>query len=361
MIKFLDLEKINKRFQKDLELRAFHTINSGWYILGNQVQEFEKAFASYNQAKYCIGVGNGLEALVLIFKGYIELGFLKKGDEVLVPAHTYIASVLAILQADLVPVFVEPNTTDFTIDIRDLESKVTSKTKAILLVHIYGQLCNMETIEAIGYQHNLLIIEDCAQSHGINATTTYTKAFSFYPAKNLGALGDAGAVVTNDNELAKVINMLRNYGSIDKYFNELVGCNSRLDELQAGFLTEKLKYLDADNQRRQEIASLYIQNIKNPAITLPFWDKNPQSHVFHLFVIRTKNRNQLQEYLLTHNIQTAIHYPVAPHKQNALKEFNHLSLPITEAIHTTCLSLPISPVLENDEVFYIIDKLNQYS
>ncbi|MFD2938718.1 DegT/DnrJ/EryC1/StrS family aminotransferase [Flavobacterium notoginsengisoli] len=366
MIPFLDLKKINEPYETAFQEKLKTVLNNGWYILGKEVETFEESFAQYCKSKYCIGVGNGFDALVLIFKGYIQLGKLKKGDEVIVPANTYIASILAILQADLVPVLVEPRLETYNINPDLIEEKITPKTKAILAVHLYGQLAEMEKINEIAINNNLIVVEDCAQSHGaINdlQSTIYNLksacAYSFYPGKNLGCLGDGGAITTNDSELAKVLFSLRNYGSEKKYHNEYIGVNSRLDELQAGFLNLKLPNLDTDNEKRQKIAKRYLSEIKNDKIELPFWDFS-NNHVFHLFVIRTKNREKLQEYLMQYNIQTLIHYPIPPHKQKAFPDWNHLSFPITEKIHNEVLSLPMSPVLTESEVDFIIEILNQY-
>ncbi|RYJ38487.1 DegT/DnrJ/EryC1/StrS aminotransferase [Flavobacterium anhuiense] len=366
MISFLDLKKVNEPYETAFQEKLKSVLENGWYILEKEVETFEKAFAEYCQSKYCIGVGNGFDALVLIFKGYIELGKLKKGDEVIVPANTYIASILAILQADLVPVLIEPRLETYNINPDLIPEKITSKTKAILAVHLYGQLAEMEKIIEIANKNNLLIIEDAAQSHGaeknIKSKISNLKsavAYSFYPGKNLGCLGDGGAITTNDEALAKVLFSLRNYGSEKKYHNEFVGVNSRLDELQAGFLNLKLPNLDSDNQKRRAIAKRYLSEIKNDKIVLPFWDFS-KNHVFHLFVIRTENRAHLQEYLAQNNIQTVIHYPIPPHQQKAFSQWNNLSFPITEKIHKEVLSLPISPVLTESEVDYIIEILNQY-
>lgn len=363
MISFLDLKKINEPYERAFQEKLKLVLDNGWYILGKELEIFEKTFAAYSQSKYCIGVGNGFDALVLIFKGYIELGKLKKGDEVIVPANTYIASILAILQADLVPVLVEPKIETYNINPDLIQEKITSRTKAILTVHLYGQLAEMESINEIAHQNNLLIIEDCAQSHGaknnLKPVIFSTQAHSFYPGKNLGCLGDGGAITTNDPELAKVVFALRNYGSEQKYHNDYIGINSRLDELQASFLNLKLSNLDVENDKRRAIAKRYLSEIKNHKIVLPFWDFS-NNHVFHLFVIRTQNRDALQAYLTQNNIQTVIHYPIPPHKQKALLEWNNLSLPITEKIHNEVLSLPISPVLTNQEVSFIIEILNQY-
>lgn len=359
MIKFLDLHKVNQRFEEQFQTQLKLFFEKGWYILGEEVAKFEQSFATLNNAKYAIGVGDGLDALVLLFRGYIEIGVLKKGDEVIVAANTYIATILAILEAGLQPVLVEPDEDSFTISPLEIEKKITSKTKCIAVVHLYGQLANMNAIEAIGFKYNLLIIEDCAQSHGINHTTTYSKAFSFYPGKNLGALGDGGAVVTNDENLYKVILRLRNYGSIEKYKHELKGFNSRLDEIQALFLNIKLPSLLQDNELRRSVARRYSTEIQNSKIELPKildFDK----HIFHLYVIRTKNRDDFKAYLLANEIETQIHYPIPPHKQVAFFEWNQESFPITEQIHEEVLSLPISPVLTEVEVSKIISVINSY-
>ena len=359
MIKFLDLQKLNQPFEVPFLSKTKEFLDKGWYILGNEVKQFEQSFAQYSNAKHCIGVGNGLDALVLILKAYIQLGNLQKDDEVIVPANTYIASVLAILQADLVPVFVEPNIETYNINPDLIEEKITSKTKAILLVHLYGQLAEMDAIIELSNQNNLLIIEDAAQAHGLPFKGSHARAFSFYPGKNLGALGDGGAITTDDDTLAEVLFSLRNYGSNKKYHNDFIGVNSRLDELQAAFLSIKLPSLNVENEARQKVAKRYLAEIKNSKIVLPTCEKFDK-HVFHLFVIRTENRDDLQEYLLKNGIETIIHYPIPPHKQKALSDFNQLSLPITEKIHQEVLSLPMSSVLSEDEISNIITTLNCY-
>jgi dTDP-4-amino-4,6-dideoxygalactose transaminase len=370
MIPFLDLKKINEPYETAFQEKLKLVLDNGWYVLGNEVKEFETSFANYCGTKYCVGVGNGFDALVLIFKGYIQLGKLQKGDEVIVPANTYIASILAILQADLIPVLVEPKLETYNINPDLISQKITSKTKAILVVHLYGQLAEMDRINEIALANNLLIVEDAAQAHGairnqesVISNQKSSVAYSFYPGKNLGALGDGGAVTTNDLELAKVIQSLRNYGSETKYYNDHVGVNSRLDELQAAFLNVKLPFLDAENEKRRTIAKRYLSEIKNDKIILPtvsLRGTKQSYHVFHLFVIRTQNRTNLQEYLLKNGIQTVIHYPVPPHNQKALSDWNHLSFPITQKIHDEVLSLPISPVLTDVEVGFIIAILNQF-
>lgn len=370
MIPFLDLKKINEPYETAFQEKLKLVLDNGWYVLGNEVQEFETSFANYCGIKYCAGVGNGFDALVLIFKGYIQLGKLQKGDEVIVPANTYIASILAILQADLIPVLVEPKLETYNINPELIVEKITSKTKAILVVHLYGQLAEMDRINEIAVANDLLVVEDAAQAHGairnqesVISNQKSSVAYSFYPGKNLGALGDGGAVTTNDFELAKVIQSLRNYGSETKYYNDYVGINSRLDELQAAFLNVKLPFLDAENEKRRAIAKRYLSEIKNDKIILPkvsLRGMKQSNHVFHLFVIRTQNRTNLQEYLQQNGIQSVIHYPIPPHNQKALSDWNHLSFPITQKIHDEVLSLPISPVLTDDEVGFIIAILNQY-
>jgi dTDP-4-amino-4,6-dideoxygalactose transaminase len=360
MIKFFDLKKINEPYETAFQEKLKSVLSGGWYILGKEVQEFENNFAQYCGVNHCVGVGNGLDALTLIFKGYIQLGKLQKGDEVIVPANTYIASILAILQADLVPVLVEPKLETYNINPSLIQDKITPKTKAILAVHLYGQLAEMDIIHDIAKQNNLIVVEDAAQSAGaISNLKSNAAVYSFYPTKNLGALGDGGAVVTNDSELAKTIRSLRNYGSEIKYQNDFIGVNSRLDELQAAFLNLKLPNLNDDNENRRVIAKRYLSEIKNDKIILPFWDLS-SNHVFHLFVIRTKNRNDLQNYLAQNNIETVIHYPIPPHKQKALESWNNLSFPITEKIHNEVLSLPISPDMTMNEVSYVISILNKY-
>ena len=359
MIKFLDLHKLNKPFEARFLAKMATFLDKGWYILGDELKQFEESFAKFSNAKYCIGVGNGLDALVLILKANIQLGNLQKGDEVLVPANSYIATVLAVLQADLVPVFVESSIETYTINPNLIEDKITLKTKAILVVHLYGQLAEMDKINAICETHNLLIFEDAAQAHGLTFNGNHTRAFSFYPGKNLGALGDGGAITTNDDTLAEVLFSMRNYGSNKKYHNDYIGVNSRLDELQAAFLNIKLPHLNAENESRKKIAKRYLAEIKNTKIILPTCE-NFDNHVFHLFVIRTENRDALQNYLYTNGIETVIHYPIPPHKQKALQDYNYLSLPITEKIHDEVLSLPISSVLTDEEITHIITTLNTY-
>lgn len=367
MIKFLDLQRVNLPYEAAFADKLKDVLAGGWFILGDEVRQFEAAFADYCGAKFCIGAGNGLDALILIFRGYIELGRIRPGDEVIVPANTYIASIIAIIQAGLTPVLVEPDDSTFNIDPNRINEKITSRTKAILAVHLYGRLADMNAINQVAKAHDLLVVEDAAQAHGASDNVTDRKAgnladaagFSFYPGKNLGALGDAGAVTTNDEALASTICSLRNYGSKTKYYNDQLGVNSRLDELQAAFLNVKLVNLDRENEQRKTIANYYLENIANPKIVLPAYDGG-KNHVFHLFVIRTPHRDELQSYLRQNGVETMIHYPVAPHKQKALSHWNELSFPITEKIHREVLSLPISTVMTPEEANHVTNILNQY-
>lgn len=373
MIKFLDLQKINEQYSAELKQAAAQVIDSGWYLMGEHVKQFETNLANYIGVKHAVGVANGLDALRLILKAYIEMGIMQEGDEVIVPANTYIATILAITDNRLKPVLVEPDINTYNLDISLIEQHITPRTRAIMVVHLYGRVCWSEQLEAIAKQYNLKIIEDNAQAIGAvysieNSETAKRKTgalghaagFSFYPGKNLGALGDSGAVTTNDSELADVVRAIANYGSKIKYQNEYQGLNSRLDEIQAAFLDVKLKYLDPENQRRREIAQYYIDNITNPEITLPTPQTNKQAHVWHLFVIRTQYRDKLQKYLNENDIQTLIHYPIPPHKQTAYKEWNELSYPITEKTHKEVLSLPMSPVMTGEEVEIIVELINKF-
>lgn len=362
MIKFLDLHKINERYRKQIDERIKAVLDSGWYLLGEQDKTFENNFAAYCGVKHCIGCANGLEALSLIIKGY---GF-GAGDEIIVPANTYIASILAITQNGCTPVLVEPDINTYNINPDLIEEKITSKTKAIMVVHLYGQAVQMEKIWQTAKKYNLKIIEDSAQAHGAIYQNKKTgnlgdaSGFSFYPGKNLGCLGDGGCVTTNDDELAFKIRAIANYGSDYKYHHIFKGVNSRLDEIQAAVLDVKLKYLNEDNKRRRQIAKYYRENIKNKEIILPD-TYNEDSHVWHIFAIRTKERDRLQKYLEKNEIQTNIHYPVPPHKQECYKEWSHLSFPITEQIHREVLSLPMSPVLTDEESEKVVSVLNEYN
>ena len=366
MIKFLDLQAINLVHQKEIEQKLLEVFRSGWYLLGNEVKIFEAKLANFIGTSHAIGVANGLDALRLILRAYIENGVMQKGDEIIVPANTYIASILAISDNGLVPVLVEPSPETFNIDVSEIEKKITPKTRGILIVHLYGRAIWSEELQKIASNSGLKIIEDNAQAIGASWNGIKTgnlgdaAAFSFYPGKNLGALGDAGAVTTNDKSLAQTIRAVANYGSKEKYVNLYQGLNSRLDEIQAAVLTVKLKYIDSENQRRKEIAEEYLAGIKNPKLVLPENPADKNEHVWHLFVIRTSEREKLQNFLTERGIQTLIHYPIPPHQQAAYKEWNHLSFPITEKIHQEVLSLPISPVLTDDEVAKVITVLNDF-
>jgi len=362
MIKFLDLHKINEQYRKQIDKRIKNVLDSGWYLLGKEDEIFEQNFADYCGTEYCVSCGNGLDALTLIIKAY---GF-GNGDEIIVPANTYIASILAISYNGCTPVLVEPDINTYNINPDLIEEKITEKTKAIMVVHLYGQAVEMDKIWALAKKYNLKIIEDSAQAHGAIYKEKRTgnlgdaSGFSFYPGKNLGCLGDGGAVTTNDKELVDKIRALRNYGSNAKYHNIYQGVNSRLDEIQAAILDVKLPYLDRDNQKRRKIANYYLENIKNKKIITPLCPVNEKSHVWHVFALRTEKRNEFQQYLKENEIQTLIHYPIPPHKQPCYKEWNNLSFPITEEIHNTIISIPISPVMNDDEIQKVADVINRY-
>lgn len=365
MIPFLDLKETNMPYQSEIEEAVLSVVRSGWYILGDQVKSFERAYAQYCGTANCIGVGNGLDAISLILKSYKELGVLKDGDEVLVPANTYIASILAVSSSGLVPVLVEPDINTYNIDPEKIGDKVTSRTKAILAVHLYGLVSPMNELKEIARKHNLKLIDDAAQAHGAAyheqkvGSLCDATAFSFYPTKNLGALGDAGAVTTDDSELAAIVRALANYGTTSKYINKYKGENSRLDEIQAAVLAVKLKYLDKEVQARQNIASFYLRNIQNELIALPRVEQIEQ-HAFHLFVVRCHERDRLQQYLSDKGIRTEIHYPLPPHKQEAYKEWNSLSYPVSEKIADQIISLPLRISLKNEEVIRICSALNEF-
>ena len=390
MIKFLDLKAINDSFEPELSLAIKRVLDAGWYLLGNEVIAFEQEYADYIGTKHCIGVANGLDALRLILKAYIEMGEMKEGDEVIVPATTFIASQLAITDNRLIPVFAEPDLTTYNIDPFKIEELITDRTKGIMIVHLYGQNAMHPEIQRLVDKYNLKLIEDNAQAVGAyyctdesyrqgmpclyNPSRTgslgHAAGHSFYPGKNLGCLGDGGAVTTNNDELANIIRALANYGSNKKYVNDYQGLNSRLDEIQAAILRIKLTRLDADNKRRREIAQYYLYNIKHPDIILPRLDvldnlkletwNSELSHVWHLFVIRHPKRDQLQNYLTENGIQTLVHYPIPPHKQLAYKRWNKLNLPVTEKIHSEVLSLPISPIMPYNEIKEVADILNKF-
>ena len=377
-IKFLDLQAINNSFEPELSQAIQKTISSGWYVLGEESRLFEKEYAEFTGAKHCIGVANGLDALCLILKAYIELGVMNEGDEIIVPANTYIASILAITDNKLIPVLVEPDLLTYNIDPFLIETKITQRTKAIMLVHLYGQIAMHAEIEKLAGKYQLKIIEDSAQSQGAEYVTTkgttlvagnigHAAGHSFYPGKNLGALGDAGAVTTNDDELADTIRTIANYGSKVKYYSDYKGVNSRLDEIQAAALRVKLKRLYTDNNSRRVAAEYYLSNINNGHVILPKLNdirlrvSKTFSHVWHLFVIRHYQRDYLQRHLHASKIQTLIHYPVPPHKQKAYKNWNGLSFPVTETIHNQVLSLPISPIITEKEMEHIVNTINKYN
>jgi dTDP-4-amino-4,6-dideoxygalactose transaminase len=365
MVKFLDLQKITQKNAAEIKAAVNRVIDSGWYLQGTEVKEFEKNFSAYSHVDHTIGVANGLDALRLILRAYMEMGIMEEGDEVIVPANTYIASILAITDNRLIPVLVEPDLNTYNIDASKIEEAITPRTRAIMIVHLYGQCAYNEEIQQICNKYSLKLVEDNAQAQGAMFNSKPTGSLgdaagtSFYPGKNLGAFGDAGAVTTNDPILAEMVRTLANYGSKVKYINDYAGLNSRLDEIQAAILDVKIKYLDADTQRRREIALRYIKEITNPKIILPTV-VNSSGHVWHLFVIRTENRIALQEYLLKNGIQTLIHYPIPPHQQKAYIELNCFSFPVTEKIHNEVLSLPISQVMTDEEVEKVILSLNNY-
>jgi dTDP-4-amino-4,6-dideoxygalactose transaminase len=439
MIRFLDIYKITESFEPELSRAIDKVVKSGWYLLGEEVHAFEREYSEYIGTSNCIGVANGLDALRLIIRGYSELGVFKKDDEIIVPANTYIASILAITENGLKPVLVEPDINTYNLDFTLIEQNITERTRAIMVVHLYGRACWSEELVRLAEKYNLKIIEDNAQAagarvlaqgsgrrargsglraqgeehraesvereegslerrelnsktHNSQRTTSYRRTgslghaagHSFYPGKNLGALGDAGAVTTDDNELANVIRAIANYGSSKKYVNDYKGINSRLDEIQAAVLRVKLPRLDADNQRRREIAQYYLENIKNPDIILPTIDSLELSaqgseeeesgrqalrpapcalrpdHIWHVFVIRHPERDRLQRYLADSGIETLIHYPVAPHKQKAFSEWNRFSFPETEKIHSEVLTLPISQVMQDDDIKKVIVVINRF-
>lgn len=371
MIPFLDLKAINATMREQLIEACTRAIDSGWYIAGNELSRFESEFASYCGSKHSIGVANGLDALILTFRAWKELGKLKDGDEVIVPANTYIASILAITENRLVPVLVEPDGATYNLCPRKAEAAITAKTRAILPVHLYGQLADMPALLDIAQRHNLLVLEDSAQAHGASidgrraGSWGDASGFSFYPGKNLGALGDAGAITTNDDELAQSLRALRNYGSHEKYKNLYQGVNSRLDEIQAAMLSVKLKYLDKQTAQRRQIAQIYQDGINNPAITLPLASGvsalDLSSHAWHLFVVRCEQRDALQTHLMELGVQTLIHYPIPPHKQLAYTQWNELSFPLTEQVHQQVLSLPIGPTMTVDEAIEVVAACNSFS
>jgi len=366
MVSFLDLKKITEKYSDEIHKAVSGVIDSGWYLHGKANRDFAQAYSTYIGTNHCIGVANGLDALRLILKAYMESGVMQEGDEIIVPANTFIASILAITDNKLVPVFVEPSLANYQIDDSKIEVAITPKTKAIMIVHLYGQCAYTDKIGLICKQHNLKLIEDNAQAHGCFFRNKRTGSLgdaaghSFYPGKNLGALGDGGAVTTNDKKLADIVYALANYGSHEKYVHKYHGLNSRLDDIQAAILQVKLAHLDEDIQLRRNIAQYYMAYINNPAVSLPVipdWNQ----HVFHLFPILTTKREQLQKFLSENGIQTQIHYPIPPHKQECYRStWGDLELPVTEQIHAQELSLPVSPVLTMDEAEYIVETINKF-
>ncbi|GAA4281481.1 DegT/DnrJ/EryC1/StrS family aminotransferase [Gaetbulibacter aestuarii] len=366
MIQFLDLKKINKPFEEEFKIEFEKFLNSGQYILSDAVKIFEQEFAKFCGVKFCIGTGNGLDSLHLILKAYRILGYFNEGDEIIVPANTYIATILAISHAGLKPVLVEPDSNTFNIDVKNALNAVNKKTKAVLGVHLYGQLYEVDLLETMCKEHNLLLIEDAAQAHGAvwngirkAGNLSDAAAFSFYPTKNLGALGDAGAITTNNEDLANVLLSLRNYGRVSNYENNFKGFNSRLDEIQALFLKVKLKGLDLQNKKRRQIAKFYLENIKSEKIILPTF-KDLESHVFHLFVIKCEKRKALMRYLLENGVETQIHYLIPIHKQKAYSEFRNMDLPITSKLQKEVLSLPLHPDLKQFEMDRIVSLISGF-
>ncbi len=365
MIPFLDLKLINAPYQEAFMTAISNVLTSGWYIRGNECEAFEQEFAHYCGTKHCIGVANGLDALILIIRAYKEMGLMSDGDEIIVPANTYIASILAISHNNLIPILVEPDINTYLLDPAKIEAKISSKTKAILAVHLYGQTCDMDAINSIAKKYNLKVIEDSAQSHGAfyqdkkSGNLGDASGFSFYPGKNLGALGDGGAVTTNDTNLAETIRYLGNYGSQEKYHNLYQGVNSRLDEIQAVILRIKLKNLNNENSFRQDLAQYYLLHVANKKIILPHY-RSQQEHVWHLFVIRTENRDPLIKHLHVKGIETMIHYPIPPHKQKAYMELSSIKLPLSEKIHNEVLSIPLNVSITQAQREKIVEALNSY-
>lgn len=366
MVKFLDLKGINSQHRQALIDACIEVIDSGWYIMGEKLRRFEVDFADYCGVKHCVGVANGLDALTLTLRAWKQLGRIAEGDEVLVPANTYIATILAITENKLVPILVEPELESFNLGVENLAQALTPRTKVIMPVHLYGRLADMPAITNFAEKHGLLVLEDSAQAHGAKLEGRRAGAwgdasgFSFYPGKNLGALGDAGAITTNDDALADTLKALRNYGSQVKYMNMYQGVNSRLDELQAAMLAVKLPLLDSETQRRQQVAQMYLDGICNPHIALPE-PGAPGQHAWHLFVVRTGHREQLQQHLSSHNVQTLVHYPIPPHQQKAYPDFAGISLPLTEQLHNEVISLPMDPNLTAASVQSVIDACNSFS
>lgn len=364
MINYLSLQKITALHESEITTAVNQVLHSGWYLQGEHIALFEKNYAQYIGTKYCVTCGNGLDALCLILRAYIELGLLKEGDEVIVPANTYIATILSITENHLIPILVEPDINTLEIDELLIEQAITPRTRAIMLVHLYGRCAYTAFIGNICKRHNLLLLEDNAQAHGCHfgnkrtGSLSHAAAHSFYPGKNLGALGDAGAVTTDNEQLAQTIRSLANYGSTRKYEFTFKGKNSRMDEIHAAVLNVKLPYLDKENQRRKQIAKAYLEGINNPQITLI--KDNDRDNVYHIFPILSPSRDRLQNYLKDNGIVTMIHYPIPPHQQEAYKEWSEQHYPITEFIHQQELSLPCNPTMTDEEVYQIIDSINMY-
>ncbi len=372
MIKYLDLKDITALHAKEIQNAVIETIDSGWYLHGSQTDNFEREYASYIGTRHCIGCGNGLDALTLIFRAYIEMGIMKTGDEVIVPANTFVASILAITENNLRAVLVEPDPCTLQIDVAKIEQAITSHTKAIMIVHLYGRCAYTKDIADICKKYRLKLVEDNAQAHGCAINDKHTGCLgdaaghSFYPGKNLGALGDAGAVTCNDDDLADMVRSLGNYGSSRKYVFNHCGFNTRIDEIQAAVLRVKLKYLDADNERRRTIARKIIEDVNNQLIKLPslcFW----QNSVFHIFPVFCKYRDELQDFLAANGVQTMIHYPIPPHMQLCYQGEERYKLviptedlPITERLHSEELSLPCNQTMDDHEVEKIISLLNDF-
>lgn len=363
---FLDLAAVTALHGEEIQHAVSEVVSSGRYLHGHMTEGFEQNFASYIGTKFCVGCASGLDSLYLIFRGYIELGQMRTGDEVIVPAHTFIASILAITENGLVPKFVDVRSDNYQIDDAQIESLITPRTRAILLVHLYGQCAYTKKIGELCKQYRLKLIEDNAQAHGCCYGTLHTGSLghaaghSFYPGKNLGALGDAGAITTNDGDLAKTVRCLGNYGSLQKYVFKYCGRNSRLDEIQAAVLDVKLRHLDSDNELRRVIADYYMSHIDRQKFQLPTLSLCRKSHVFHIFPVLSERRNDLQKYLEKQGIQTVIHYPIPPHLQECYAQWNKLTYPVTEYLHRTELSLPISPAMTVDDAKFVVTALNNF-
>jgi len=365
MVRFLDLQKVNSRFRDEILEAAQRVVVSGWYLLGQECHDFEESYARYIGTNHCIGVGNGLDALTLIYRAYIEMGIMKPGDEVIVPANTYIATILAITENGLKPILVEPRPDTLEIDDSLIEKVITPRTRSVLIVHLYGRCAYTEQIGRLCREHRLKLVEDNAQAHGccyggrMTGSLGDAAGHSFYPGKNLGGLGDGGAVTTNDDELAGVIRSLGNYGSSRKYVFDYKGRNSRLDEMQAAILRVRLHHLDDDNEYRRQIAYYYYDHLNSPFVDVPTRTAATEN-VYHIFPILSPRRDALQSYLRERGIETLIHYPIPPHRQACYAEWGELRLPVTESIHDRELSLPISPVLTLDEARLVCQAVNEF-